>query len=336
MTVYNQGKQIVVANIDAQLDVLLSASGRVLLAFQDEETRQARIQESRRASPRYDDPQIGETLRGRAIAALPPKPYRRVSELPVGANSSQSRTSTTLTPTSTLEYICDVVAEANQIAPRLVLRCLAITCDDGTDECRVCGPHIAWQTAATEGHPEKEVTAVPICLANPGAQGRTGEFVQLLVAATIALPELDEAGVRVVRQACSGRQRGAQTSELIRFSGRATLSGEASDYTLSGAKYFIEVRYFGWHRADDPTADLRQYFQEPLDRQTPDRIADRRAAYREYPADPFGRKLIAGIQSPAEQESLEVGVGQVMQAGGAPPQRFRSIGQNDVECCFHG
>jgi DNA-binding IclR family transcriptional regulator len=45
MTVYNQGKQIVVANIDAQLDVLLSASGRVLLAFQDEETRQARIQE---------------------------------------------------------------------------------------------------------------------------------------------------------------------------------------------------------------------------------------------------------------------------------------------------
>ena len=52
LTVYNQGKQIVVSKVDtpsgmgfsvrigAELDVLVSASGRVLLAFQDRETRQ--------------------------------------------------------------------------------------------------------------------------------------------------------------------------------------------------------------------------------------------------------------------------------------------------------
>jgi hypothetical protein len=106
---------------------------------------------------------------------------------------------------------------------------------------------------------------------------------------------------------------------LIPLSGRAPFSGKTSDYTLSGAKYFIEVGYLGRHRANDPAADLGQYFQKPLDRETPDCIADRRAAYREYPADPFGRNLVAGIQSAAEQQTLEVGVGQVMQAGSTPP-----------------
>jgi DNA-binding IclR family transcriptional regulator len=55
LTVYSQGRQIVVSKVDApsgmgfsvrvgaELDVLVSASGRVLLAFQDDETRQIRI-----------------------------------------------------------------------------------------------------------------------------------------------------------------------------------------------------------------------------------------------------------------------------------------------------
>jgi IclR helix-turn-helix domain len=55
LTVYGQGKQVVLCKVDtpsgmgfavragAELDVLISASGRVLLAFQDEETRKLRI-----------------------------------------------------------------------------------------------------------------------------------------------------------------------------------------------------------------------------------------------------------------------------------------------------
>ena len=57
LTVYNQGRQIVIAKVDApsgmgfsvrvgaELDVLVSASGRVLLAFQDGDTRKLRIEE---------------------------------------------------------------------------------------------------------------------------------------------------------------------------------------------------------------------------------------------------------------------------------------------------
>ncbi len=91
LTVYNRGKQIVVAKVDApsgvgfsvrlgaELDVLVSASGRVLLAFQDEETRQARIRESRRVSPHYDDRRIDETLakvRGRGFESIASKQVR--------------------------------------------------------------------------------------------------------------------------------------------------------------------------------------------------------------------------------------------------------------------
>lgn len=59
LTVYSQGRQVVIAKVDvpsgmgfsvrigSELDVLVSASGRVLLAFQDAETRKLRIAESR-------------------------------------------------------------------------------------------------------------------------------------------------------------------------------------------------------------------------------------------------------------------------------------------------
>jgi DNA-binding IclR family transcriptional regulator len=48
----------------AELDVLISASGRVLLAFQDEDTRRFRIDESVQRRPEQADPQIERLLDG--------------------------------------------------------------------------------------------------------------------------------------------------------------------------------------------------------------------------------------------------------------------------------
>ena len=74
MTVYNTGRQMVVMKFDspsgigysvrvgAELDVLVSASGRVLLAFQDDETRQLRIEESIKRCPHHADLQIYDVL----------------------------------------------------------------------------------------------------------------------------------------------------------------------------------------------------------------------------------------------------------------------------------
>lgn len=86
LTVYNQGRQIVIAKVDApggmgfsvrvgaELDVMVSASGRVLLAFQDGETRKLRIDESVRRRPDHADPQIHvtlETVRARGFESFP-------------------------------------------------------------------------------------------------------------------------------------------------------------------------------------------------------------------------------------------------------------------------
>ena len=74
LTVYGQGKQVVLCKVDtpsgmgfavragAELDVLISASGRVLLAFQDEETQKLRIEESLQRRPEQADPQIDSSL----------------------------------------------------------------------------------------------------------------------------------------------------------------------------------------------------------------------------------------------------------------------------------
>lgn len=74
LTVYGQGKQVVLCKVDtpsgmgfavragAELDVLISASGRVLVAFQDDETRQLRIEESIQRRPEQADPQIDSIL----------------------------------------------------------------------------------------------------------------------------------------------------------------------------------------------------------------------------------------------------------------------------------
>jgi len=74
LTVYNQGRQVVIAKIDtpsgmgfsvrvgAELDVLVSASGQVLLAFQNAETRALWIAESVRRRPTHADSKIERTL----------------------------------------------------------------------------------------------------------------------------------------------------------------------------------------------------------------------------------------------------------------------------------
>lgn len=74
LTVYSQGKQIVLTKVDApsgmgfsvrtgsELDVLISASGRVLLAFQNAETTRLWIEESIQRRPEQSDPQIATIL----------------------------------------------------------------------------------------------------------------------------------------------------------------------------------------------------------------------------------------------------------------------------------
>jgi len=74
LTVYGQGKQVVLCKVDtpsgmgfavragAELDVMISASGRVLLAFQDDETRKLWIEESIQRRPEQANPQIDSML----------------------------------------------------------------------------------------------------------------------------------------------------------------------------------------------------------------------------------------------------------------------------------
>lgn len=74
LTVYGQGKQLVIAKVDGptgmgfavrvgvELEVLISASGRVLLAFQEAETRRWRLSETLARKPEHEDPQMGTIL----------------------------------------------------------------------------------------------------------------------------------------------------------------------------------------------------------------------------------------------------------------------------------
>jgi DNA-binding IclR family transcriptional regulator len=86
LTVYNQGRQVVVAKVDspsgmgfsvrvgAELDVLVSASGRVLLAFQDGETRRLRGQESVARRPDHADARMDavlDTVKTRGFESIP-------------------------------------------------------------------------------------------------------------------------------------------------------------------------------------------------------------------------------------------------------------------------
>jgi DNA-binding IclR family transcriptional regulator len=74
LTVYNRGKQVVLHKVDtpsgmgfsiragSEIDVLISSSGRVLLAFQDDDTRALRIEESLARRPEQANPQIINVL----------------------------------------------------------------------------------------------------------------------------------------------------------------------------------------------------------------------------------------------------------------------------------
>ncbi|WP_333567627.1 IclR family transcriptional regulator [Sphingorhabdus sp.] len=74
LTVYSQGRQLVIAKVDvpsgmgfsvrvgSELDVLVSASGRVLLSFQDSETRKLRISESHLCETGQDLEALHSTL----------------------------------------------------------------------------------------------------------------------------------------------------------------------------------------------------------------------------------------------------------------------------------
>jgi DNA-binding IclR family transcriptional regulator len=93
LTVYGQGKQVVLSKVDtpsgmgfavragAELDVIISASGRVLLAFQDEETRKLRIEESLQRRPDQADPQIDTILEKVRVAGYESSPSVQVRGL---------------------------------------------------------------------------------------------------------------------------------------------------------------------------------------------------------------------------------------------------------------
>lgn len=85
LTVYNQGRQVVIAKVDspigmgwslrvgAELDVLVSASGRVLLAFQDPETTRLRVKEAIKRRPAQADvdmPRVLEAVRARGFESI--------------------------------------------------------------------------------------------------------------------------------------------------------------------------------------------------------------------------------------------------------------------------
>lgn len=83
LTVYNQGRQVVIAKVDnpsgmgfslrvgADLDVLVSASGRALLAFQDPEVTEFRIKESApKGAPVDDIDAILAEIRARGFASI--------------------------------------------------------------------------------------------------------------------------------------------------------------------------------------------------------------------------------------------------------------------------
>jgi DNA-binding IclR family transcriptional regulator len=112
LTVYNHGKQVVVAKVDtpsgmgfslrvgSDLDVLISVSGRVLVAFQDDETRNLRIAESRQRGPDQMDPQIEAVLgfiRARGYESAPSSQVRGLYALSFPVLDSRGHATAALT-----------------------------------------------------------------------------------------------------------------------------------------------------------------------------------------------------------------------------------------------
>ncbi|ALM83863.1 IclR family transcriptional regulator [Bordetella sp. N] len=106
LTVYGRGSQIVVAKIDApsgmgfsmrtgaELDMLVSASGRVLLAFQDAATITRRIDECVRRRPDHADAGIGailDAVRARGFESMPSNQVRGVLAIAFPILDSEGR-----------------------------------------------------------------------------------------------------------------------------------------------------------------------------------------------------------------------------------------------------
>jgi DNA-binding IclR family transcriptional regulator len=112
LTVYGQGKQVVLCKVDtpsgmgfavragAELDVLISASGRVLLAFQDDETRKLRIEESLQRRPAQADPQIDtilDSIRATGYESIPSVQVRGLYAISYPILDTQGRAIAALT-----------------------------------------------------------------------------------------------------------------------------------------------------------------------------------------------------------------------------------------------
>lgn len=112
LTVYSQGKQVVLAKVDApsgmgfsvragsELDVLISASGRVLLAFQSAETTKLWIEESLQRRPEQSDPQIQtilETIRRIGFESIPSIQVRGLYAVSFPVLDTQGRAMAALT-----------------------------------------------------------------------------------------------------------------------------------------------------------------------------------------------------------------------------------------------
>ncbi|WP_114968358.1 IclR family transcriptional regulator [Rhodoferax ferrireducens] len=112
LTVYSQGKQVVLAKVDtpsgmgfsvragSELDVLISVSGRVLLAFQDEETKRLWIEESIQRRPTQMDPQLGtilDTIRKTGYESIPSAQIRGLYAVSFPILDTQGRAIAALT-----------------------------------------------------------------------------------------------------------------------------------------------------------------------------------------------------------------------------------------------
>ena len=112
LTVYSQGKQLVLAKVDApsgmgfsvrtgsELDVLISASGRVLLAFQNPETSRLWQEESIQRRPEQSDPQVDailETIRKVGFESIPSVQVRGLYAVSFPVLDTQGRALAALT-----------------------------------------------------------------------------------------------------------------------------------------------------------------------------------------------------------------------------------------------
>ncbi|WP_454875419.1 IclR family transcriptional regulator [Paraburkholderia xenovorans] len=112
LTVYNQGKQVVIAKVDtpsgmgfslrvgSDLDVLISVSGRVLVAFQDGETRRLRVSESLQRRADQDNPQLDivlDSIRDRGFESAPSSQVRGLYAVSFPILDSQGNATAALT-----------------------------------------------------------------------------------------------------------------------------------------------------------------------------------------------------------------------------------------------